>query len=192
MSNNKLTDEQIAAARAALNEALDQGPWEVSNFLGLIGKKLQKIRDDFEISINNIDLQATQSARDFADKTLLRRSEMTKIFVSLYATDGSNVQSWERIIATLPTQSISRAVYANEEDVAEVIRSKPNPLNEAYVMLYVNPTDILVQPQEKIATDRLGKSLMALKDRAIALENIVTLTHQNHVYDYVQGRLVKR
>jgi intracellular multiplication protein IcmQ len=190
--NNKLTDEQIASARAALNEALAQGPWSSSNFLTLIGKKLQQIRDDFEHSVADIDPSQTGRALDLANECLLKRSEMTKIYVSLYATDGSNVQTWERIVTNLPKQMISRPVYANEEDIVTAIRNKANPLNEAYVSMYVNPKDILVQDSDKISMDKLGKPLLALKDKAINLDNLETLTHLTGVYDFKQGRLVKR
>ena len=42
-----ITEEQANAILEALDKALKEGPWEDSSFLRVIGKNLQKIRDNF-------------------------------------------------------------------------------------------------------------------------------------------------
>jgi intracellular multiplication protein IcmQ len=110
----------------------------------------------------------------------------------LYASDGSNIQSWESILQHLPSQIISRPVYENEEDVVASIRSKSHRMNEAYVAIYVDPQNILEQPLEKISFDKLGKSLLLLKDKAINLDNVDVFVHQTGTYRFVKGRLIKK
>ena len=115
-----------------------------------------------------------------------------EVYVSLYTTGGSVLQTWERVIANLPRQIISRPVYANEEDLQRVIKSKENPVNEAFVAIYINQSDILSVAADKIPLDRFGKPLMMLKDKAINLLNISRFVHSSGVYTLQKGRLVKK
>lgn len=190
--NDKLTKNQLAAILVAMDKAITEGPWTASRFLTLIGQKLQNIRSQFEQQLDNVDDENHGRTAALAQQRTDKRASMKKIFVALYAFDGSNLESWERIIAHLPNQIISRPVYSHEEDVIANIRSKSNTLNEAYVAIYVDPNFILPQIAEKIAMDKLGKPLMALKDKAIQLDNIDVFVHQTLVYRYVSGRLIKK
>lgn len=189
---DKLTKEQINSILATLDDALAQGPWGASTFLNLIGKKLQHIRDEFEQKQQEESFygnSATLSAS--ANLGVDRYAQMQKIFIALYASDGTNLNSWERVIANLPSQMISRPVYAKEEDIIAILRSKSNPVNEAYASIYVDPKYILEKLSEKITTDKLGKPLLALKDRAINLDNLDRFVHLSGTYKFVNGRLVK-
>lgn len=189
----KLTKEQMIGILQALDEALEDGPWSASTFLGLIGKKLQKVRDDvFENLENNSNESSDEHSRQNQRTNTERYANMKKIFVALYAFDGSNLASWERILQHLPEQVISRAVYENEEDVVASIRSKSNRVNEAYVAIYIDPQSILTQQPEKIPADKLGKPLLVLKDKAINLENVDVFAHQSGLYRFVSGRLIKK
>ncbi len=190
--NDKLSKDQTDGVLAALDKALAQGPWSASTFLSLIGKKLQTIRDDFarlhDISDVNVETTSPHSIKQRLDS----RARMKKIYIALYAFDGSNLQSWERIISNLPSQVISRPVYENEEDVILAIRNKGNPVNEAYVSIYIEPSDILDQVAEKVAVDKSGKPLLALKGKAITLENFDAFVHTSGSYQFIKGRLIKK
>lgn len=189
----KLTKEQKAGILQALDEALSKAPWDASTFLSLIGKKLQSIRDELAETLDNHDHDTEGSPPKLNQQTVADRYiKMKKVYIALYAIDGSNLQSWERILQHLPKQVISRPVYENEEDVMTSIRSKSNRLNEAFAAIYVEPQYILSQSAEKISVDRLGKPLLALKDKAINLENVDVFVHQSGTYRFVGGRLIKK
>ncbi len=189
---DKLTKEQINSILATLDDALAQGPWGASTFLSLIGKKLQHIRDEFEQKQQEGGLYGHSSTLSAsANERAERYAQMQKIFIALYASDGTNLNSWERVIANLPSQMISRPVYAKEEDIIAILRSKSNPVNEAYASFYVDPKYILEKLTEKITVDKLGKPLLALKDKAINLAHLDRFVHLSGTYQFVNGRLVK-
>lgn len=189
---DKLTKEQINGILATLDDALAQGPWGASTFLSLIGKKLQHIRDEFERKQQEGSLYG-RSAGSLASASQImeRHAQMQKIFIALYATDGANLNSWERVLANLPGQIISRPVYEHEEDIIAMLRSKSSPVNEAYASFYVEPNYILEKLAEKIITDKLGKPLLTLKDKAIKLDHLDRFVHASGIYKFVNGRLVK-
>ena len=99
-------------------------------------------------------------------------------------------EKWERIVNNLPKQIISRPIYADEENANQLIRSKENKLNEAYVAIYINQSDIIPMG-DKTPTDRLGKPLLTLKDKSLSLNNINRFVHVSGVYQYLAGKLIK-
>lgn len=190
MANENFTKEHNDAILKALDYAIQNGPWDKSNFLRSIGNRLIGIRDNFSKKINMRSQSQIQSDANLANRLALRGNQQ-EVFISLYTSDGSNIQSWERIIINLPRQMISRPIYGSEEQVQELIKSKENKQNEAYVGIYINNTDIIHLAPDKILHDRLGNPLLTLKDRSLDLENITRFVHISGVYKYSRGRLIK-
>ncbi|MBX9702616.1 MAG: Dot/Icm secretion system protein IcmQ [Silvanigrellaceae bacterium] len=183
-----LTEEQTEAILKALDDAIETGPWEESNFLRVIGKNLKEIRSNFADHLAN-EGKTVSSTQNKANQTL--ESGQKKVFVSLYSFEGNNLQSWERILANLPRQMISRPIYENEEHLKFLIKSKENKVNEAYVAIHINPQDILSLSVDKTPIDKFGKPLLSLKDRSLDLDNVLYFVHFSGNYHYIKGRLVK-
>lgn len=188
--NERLTDEQNQAILAALNKAIDEGPWSESNFLKAIGKNLVGMRDKFLAQVNAKTPEQSKEDTQAATRMALRSGQKL-IFVSLYSADGSNMQSWEKIIINLPRQIISRPVYEFEENLQAALKTKENKTNEAYVAIYVNPQDILPLSADRASLDKLGTKLLSLKDKVLHVDNIVRFVHVSGVYEIKQGRLIK-
>ncbi|MCW8408500.1 Dot/Icm secretion system protein IcmQ [Legionella sp. PATHC035] len=190
MTNEKFTKEHNDAILKALDYAIQNGPWDKSNFLRSIGNRLIGVRDNFAKKINARSQAQIQSDTNLANRLALRGNQQ-EVFVSLYTSDGSNLQSWERIIFNLPRQMISRPIYEKEDQVKALIKSKENKQNEAYVGIYINKTDIIPLVPDKILYDRLGSPLLTLKDKSLDLENITRFVHISGSYKYSRGRLTK-
>lgn len=186
----RLTDEQNAEILKALNKAIEEGPWDKSNFLRIIGKKLGAIRDSFITRLSSSTPEKQRAESRHANKMALRTTQQ-EIFISLYSFEGTNLQNWERVVSNLPRQSISRPIYANEEQLNEVLKLKENKNNEAYVAIYIEKDDVLSLSTEKILKDKLGTPLLSLKDKSLNLENISRFVHVTGTYQYSKGRLIK-
>lgn len=187
--SDKLTNEQAQAILKALNESIDNGPWDKSNFLRVIGKNLKTIRDDYLNQLNGQQI-LEKKAEDLATASKIIKEGEQEIYVSLYCIDGTSLQAWERIILNLPRQMISRPIYGDEQSVVNLIKSKENKLNEAYVVITVNQSDILQLVEDKIPYDKFGKALLVLKDRSLNLDKINRFVHNGISYNYQKGRLV--
>ncbi|MCE0724791.1 MULTISPECIES: Dot/Icm secretion system protein IcmQ [Legionella] len=190
MEKNTFTKEHNDAILKALDYAIQNGPWDKSNFLRSIGNRLIGIRDGFVKKINERSQAQIRSDTHLANRLALRSGQQ-EVFVSLYSSDGSNLQSWERIIINLPRQMISRPIYANEDQVEALIKSKENKQNEAYVGIFINKTDIINLSADKTLSDKLGSPLLTLKDRSLNVDNISRFVHLSGVYKYSRGRLIK-
>ncbi len=189
---NELSKQQSDDILQALDKAIETGPWAESNFLRVIGKNLKEIRNTFAIQIGSTQKEA-QSAREIAAANQTKqRASQQEVFIALYSAEGNNLQSWERILSNLPKQIISRPIYAREEGVKYLIKSKENKINEAYVSVFITETDILKVHEDKIAFDKFGTPLMSLKDRTLNLNNISRFVHMSGIYSFVKGRLVMK
>lgn len=190
MKNDALTQQQADAVLQALDNVITQGPWEESNFLRVIGKNLQAMRDNFVSQMNSPEKEQADANASLANQIALRRDQQ-KVYIHLYSSDGKSIHSWEWIVANLPRQMISRPIYADEEDVKAIIKTKENKINEAYAVIYIGQDDILQISADKVPVDKLGKHRLFLKDGSIKLDNIVCFVHMADTYHYLQGRLVK-
>lgn len=190
MINDPVTKSQIEATLKALDAAIETGPWEESNFLRVIKKKLITIRDNFATKTGYQTETEQKNTAEFLKQIALRQGQQ-EIFIGIYSSDGNNMQAWERLLMNLPRQIISRPIYANEQDIKNLIKSKENKINEAYVVAYVSKTDILNVKTDKIPLDRFGKPLLSLKDKCLYLENISRFVHLSTPYSYVKGHLIK-
>ncbi len=188
--NERLTDEQNEKILKALNDAVEAGPWDKSNFLKMIGKNLLTIRDDFLAHLGAKTEHELRAESQLANRMALRSNQL-EIFISLYSFDGAKLQTWERIVANLPEQTISRPIYAKEDDLKEALKLKDNKVNEAYVATYIDKQSILELPPDKVLKDKLGRALLTLKDRSLSLENIHYFVHATGRYQFQKGRLIK-
>lgn len=189
--NEELSGEQVQAILDAIDEAIAKGPWEESNFLRLFGKSLREIRNKLAEEQSRGSLESTTTTIAKQAYNDLIRSHQRLVYIALYSSEGNNLSSWERIIANISRQVLSRPVYADEQDVIYLLKSKENQMNEAYVAIYVNKEDVLSLPADKVAVDKFGKALITLKDRTLSLDNISFFFHNQHRYKYVKGHLIK-
>lgn len=173
-----------------LDKAIAAGSWDESSFIVMMGKKLKAIRDDLAAQIVKAEENELTSPEYLAHRAHLNAS-LQLVYISLYSSEGITLNSWERIIANLQRQIVSRPIYANEEDVQNIIRTKEKKINEAYVALFVDKTDILELHSDKVSMDKLGKPMMVLKDNSINLENMEYFVHLSGKYRYSRGRLIK-
>lgn len=186
---DKLSDEQTESILRALNKAIEQGPWESSNFLRMLGKKLVTLRDGLLDQLGSREFSFQQRGDDSTSVQLTEAQQ--PVYISLYSANGENLTSWERILANLPRQMISRPIYANEEHIKEALRLKLNKLNDAYVTAYINKTDIINIPADRVLVDKQGNPLLSLKDNSLTLSNIIYFTHPFGTYRFSKGRLEK-
>ncbi|WP_367606367.1 Dot/Icm secretion system protein IcmQ [Legionella sp. W05-934-2] len=190
MKEDKLTRDQIQSIRNAFDKALNEGPWQETNFLRAMGKQLEKIRDNFLVEVGEKSSDAAETSSNLANRVALRSGQQ-EIYISLYSSSGNQLSSWEKVIANLPRQLISRPIYEDEERVRSRIKSKSMPVNEAYVCAYIDKDDIKILPKDKIPHDKLNHPLLTVKDRAITLDDITRFVHLSGTYQYREGRLVK-
>ncbi len=165
-----------------LDKLLSKGDWGSSPLLRTTKKKFQNYKDEAE---------SLAAEPEVAEEALVNHrvpEGYRKVFISLYQSEGRNLQLWQNMLKSLARFSISRPVYDNEDYVQEVIRSKPEPVRHAYAVVVVREDDII--QNGRVKTDPLGHELIVLRERAVELRNILEFVHANKKhYHYIRGVL---
>jgi intracellular multiplication protein IcmQ len=190
MKKHKLSEKQITAILGAFRDALDHGPWASSALLRVLGKKLLGIYETLE---NKVDVgeKAVLHKKSLHHSQKKPAATHQEVFVALYSSDGTNLKSWEHILANLPKQMVSRPIYANEADIKQVVKERSKQNNEGYVAIYIDKSNVLTMPSDRAPKDRLGTALLTIKDNALLPEHIIRFVHVTGVYTYTNGRLKK-
>lgn len=184
--NHILNEQEKAEILEALNQAADHEVWEKSNFLRVIGKQVAEAREDFKQLLHP---KTSSSEKETHTKNLADK-EQTAVFISVYCTKGSDLKNWERVLSTLPTQLTSRPIYTEEEHVIELIKSKSNQENEAYLCINIPSQSVVPMTAEKTPEDKLGHPLVTLRGKPIPNKYQAMFIHESGKYQYLKGRLI--
>ncbi len=193
VSNNMVSADDETKANVeilkALNEAIEKGPWEHNLFFRGIGKKLRDARDRFQ---RELGLDELLRAEEMQVGGMDANQDFAEVYVSLYQSEGANMQKWASVIGTLAGNSISRPVYKNEDDIQAAIRAKDYKINDGYVAVKVRTAHILKPYGDKPPLDRFGRELLVLREDAVQLEYILYFVHLSGRYIYSRGILIKQ
>lgn len=158
-----------------LDELLKDDDWESSLLLRTTKKHLVALRDEAKQIVDKLsggaDLEANLQVSSSLEK------DHIKIYISLYQSEGSNIKAWQRMLKSLANYSISRPVYNDEEQVREMIRSKPEIQRHAYAIVAIPQNGII--HLEKPTVDKFNHELLTLKEGAVQLKNIIEFVHAN-------------
>ncbi len=158
-----------------LDELLDSNDWDTSLLLRTTKKHLVALREEAKQIADklndNVDAKLDQQV-----KTALK-PDYIKIYISIYQAEGANLQAWQKMLKALANYSITRPVYENEERVREVIRAKPDMQRHAYAVVAIPQNSII--HLEKPSLDQFSHELLALKEGAVQLQNIIEFVHAN-------------
>ncbi len=185
---NEPSQEKNTAILAAMDQLMAGAAWNESTFFRVMGNQLRGLRTRFAEQTQDLSNNSTKVAADLLSRIAMRRGQR-EIFISLYCSDGTLLPSWEKLILNLSQQTTSRPIYASEADVQAMIATKENKVNEAYVSIYVDQNCILPSSQDNPSVDKLGHSLLILKNNAVTLKNIHFFVHGLQRYEYAQGKL---
>lgn len=186
------SEQEIKVAleiKRILDEGIKDGPWHANLFLKGIKKKLEELRDEFELGVGLDQIKRDQLG--YLSSADVDESAMN-VYISLYQSQGSNLHKWQEVLASLVRYSMGRPIYKDESDVKAATHLADRNPNNAYVVIKVSPSAVLLDSMEQPRLDRDGRKLIMLREGAIALHNIVRLVHTTGQYKLVGNFLVKQ
>jgi len=160
-----------------LDGLLTAGDWETSFFLKKAKDRLTELRSEAQ----NFLEQNTE--RQLSGKAQPTNGELpagfVKVYVSVYQTDSSNLQSWLYAIKGLVSYNVTRPTYRNENQIKEMVSSKADIQRNGYVEVLIHESDIIQVSSPSV--DAFGHELLVVKEGAIQMANIVAFVHANKV-----------
>ncbi len=168
----------------AVNHVLASGDWESSLFLRNVVKPLKEIKAEAESELSRHSDKAFDTYKPSAPLS----PDEVEVAVSLFQSDGYNMDKWAVQLRSLDRYVLGRPVYENEADVQKRIRLRASTANEAYVIVAIAKADILMGQSQQ---DPHGHTLLLLKESAVKNGRILFFVHEGIRYRFVDGRLIK-
>lgn len=171
---------------AAIDNVMSQGDWEESLFLKNTIKPLQHLRSE-AIEV----LQTLRREQGLEEIEEYRTEEHErKVYVSLYQADGHDMKKWALQLASIDRYIAGRPVYKNEQDVKNIIRQKLLQNSEAYVVVVVDASKILVNDFTSNKKDRNGFELLTIEQGVVKSADVKEFVHLGKRYHFYNQRLV--
>ncbi|OGT48791.1 MAG: Dot/Icm secretion system protein IcmQ [Gammaproteobacteria bacterium RIFCSPHIGHO2_12_FULL_38_11] len=179
----------LNAVITAVDHVMSGGDWESSLFLRNTIKPLIAIKTEAELELSKLKIKASEQSASI--QTL--SEDETTVYISLFQSDGYNINKWAMQLRSLDRYIVGRPVYQNEADIEKRIRLRAaGSGNEAYVVVIVKKNDIQSNVNAAPLKDQFDHSLLLLKEAALKRGQIIAFVHQGARYHFVDGQLVKQ
>jgi intracellular multiplication protein IcmQ len=161
-------NDELKKFQELYDKILANQGWQNSPFLKIMHAKLMKLRQEMDLMLfekppNHLEIDSG-SMVETEDKNIQR------VYIYLYTSDGKKLDAWQRLLATLDKQYISRPIYRNEIDAQYAALNAPVFINAGYAAVWVKKDSILSTSED--LKDKFEHDLMMLKDRSISLNKI--------------------
>lgn len=146
----------------------------------VINTQLQSILKKFTERIQRIQsiMQKTEK-----DVNVLAEDEML-VYVYLFNAQGATLKNWQNLLLprALVDHSVNRPIYAKQEDIEQVLRSKPNKAQHSYLVVKIKKENVLSDGEKGDLRDQNGFPLLRVKHGALEADNIKEFVHYGHKY----------
>lgn len=168
----------------SIDELLAAGDWEATLFLKANKKHLEALKQRAQALLEDQTLVAPKQATREREPP----AGYKVVYISLFQAESNNLIKWQGAIKGLERYSVSRPIYSEEAHVRALIRNKPDPQKEAYVIAFVKESDIIKPYLGKKNQDRWGHELLTLREQAVDLGHVIEFIHDNKHYLYSKER----
>jgi intracellular multiplication protein IcmQ len=169
---------------AAIDRILQTGDWESSLFLRNTIRPVNNLRDKV-VHLQTILLNEHAKQTIVAPEILAGR---VPVYISLFQTEGLNLSRWAMQVRALANYVQGRPIYRVEEAVMQMIRSKLDGTNDAYVVVAIPKETIMIESTARL--DRNGCELLNLSDHAVRDSQFIEFVHQQKRYCWIDYHLV--
>lgn len=175
----------------ALDEVLGAGTWQESLFLRGLEKRVRDLRTEAEQVLVSLTTEANLKAPGFmaAQARNKAQHETELVYISLYQQNPNDLRKWEKTLRSITENSVSRPIYREQAHVEEMIRTRPDPSKESYIVVSVKTADIIKGLVGKASVDKSGNELLAIRDGGVLSHNIKRFVHAGRAYDFIEGAL---
>lgn len=168
-----------------IDKTINSSIWHSHPLLSLYQENLTKLKERVS-NISDKDTSGIPSKKQSQDA----QENKIKIFVSLYNTDGLNLNKWMAVIDNAIQSAASRSIYQNKADIEKMISNRESIDNEGYLTINISENDIINIAAESMKKDGLGINLMDVKENALSIKNIVYFTHRDSNYIIKEDKLI--
>ncbi len=180
-----------------LKEAVDSEQQLRQNYdigvrFNILKTQLHTIFDKVEKEIG-IHQEEKNKNKNQTKKTLAE--DETLVYVSLFNTQGKQLESWLRLLdnKSLYEHSVNRPIYANQNEIEEMLANKPNKEQNGYFIIAIKKNDIMADENTTTLRDPNGFPLLRLKQGAFNSGKIQAFIYRGQAYQIDKaGKLIPK
>jgi intracellular multiplication protein IcmQ len=157
-----------------------------------IGEKFRFVRDRLQGMLTQLE-QHMDTVHQEAKKTeILAHEHEITVYVYLYNAQGAVLQTWHNMLTPklFYEYSVNRPIYTEKNQIDNVIQSKANHVQHAFLSVAILPSDILAP--EEARTDPQGNKVVKVREGSLRFERLISLNHNRQDYILLDGSLHKK
>jgi hypothetical protein len=185
--------EQLAKLIGLIQEAIQQDERLRQTYQ--VGEKFRFISDRLKTLLEHIQKETVTHEKKIkiAEEVKVEEDE-TLVYVHLYNAQGLVVRTWQAMITPKAyfDFSVNRPLYLEKSHIEDFIRTKPNNVQHAYLIVAMKKERILPIHEEGIR-DPLGNPLIKIKEGSLHYERTVAFVHNGVSYQCNEkGELIRK
>ncbi|MDX1901821.1 MAG: type IVB secretion system protein IcmQ [Gammaproteobacteria bacterium] len=155
-----------------------------------VGNRFIFVRNGLQALLSELEACHPILSAESKKEEVTSTSQLATVYIYLYNAQGIQVRTWAALLTpkALYEHSVNRPVFFDKKSVEDVLRSKSNVAQHAYLTMHIAEDDIIPPlPEES------GIPAIKVREGSLKLEQLISLTHngQEYILD-VQGELVKK
>jgi intracellular multiplication protein IcmQ len=142
------------------------------------------VRDQLQVILENVEqkeLHSTVTADKNQLNEELRENEMA-VHVHLYNAKGIALSSWYNMLTpkVFFEYSVNRPIYAERSQIENLLKSKNNKVQHAYLIVAVKADDII--QADSGLKDSLGCPLIKIKEGSLFFDRLLAFVYNDQEY----------
>lgn len=160
-----------------------------------VGDKFRFVRDRLHVLLAHLEQQ--HAAAQLSTQPVKKQeatSDDTTVYVYLYNAHGINLKTWQNFLMPklFYEYSVNRPIYAERNQIEELLRTKSNKVQHAYLAVTIKQADLL-QTNGNAMKDAVGNTLIRVKEGALRFDQMLSFTHNGNEYTVNEkGELIKK
>jgi intracellular multiplication protein IcmQ len=159
-----------------------------------IGDKFRFVRERLKEVLAHLELEQVESGGIKKDTTVRLLEDEVVVYVYIFNAKGVVLRNWINMLnpKVFYEYSVNRPIYVDAKGVEEMLRTKIDKPQHAYLAVAVKKTDILQSVGDTSQKDSLGNPLIRVREGSLKLDRLISFYHNGHEYTLSSEGLVKK
>lgn len=174
--NEAVCGEALRNVVKTIEQVMISGDWNTSLYLKSAVKPLQNLKEQAQQMLQTLEK---------SNKAVVShgpQEQEVRVYISLYQSDGYEIEKWQGLLRSLPSCIQGRPVYHSEAHVQKALRLKPDAVNEAYAVVVVKKAALMNGANFRRRLDPSGNDLLQLTPGAVQVDRIERFVHGHEQY----------
>lgn len=159
-----------------------------------VGDKFRFVRERLHALLARLEVIFQPPVTVASDAGRIMGDDEIVVYVYLYNVNGMQLRSWQNMLTSdvFYEYSVNRPIYARQDNLTLLLKSKVNKLQHAYFSIVVKQADVIQQTGIGLK-DVSGSPMLRLREGSLHFQNLISFTHNEIEYQIsAHGELIEK